>query len=123
MASAALVFFVIALFKNRTGFAMTTPWFFSTVSICTGFLVGLEIPVVYGLAIKEADRSESLAGELYGLDLAGACLGAILTPLVFIPSCGIIATTLLLCLVKCATGTTIMTLTSKRPIRPAKTDQ
>ena len=123
VASAALVFFVIALFKNRTGFAMTTPWFFSTVSICTGFLVGLEIPVVYNLAIKEITRSESLAGELYGLDLAGACLGAILTPLVFIPSCGIIATTLLLCLVKCATGTTIMTLTSKRPIRPAKTDQ
>ena len=52
MMSTIFIFSTIALFKNRTGLALTTPWFFSTISICTGFLVGLEIPVVYGLAIK-----------------------------------------------------------------------
>jgi spermidine synthase len=117
LASGMFIFYEIAVFKNLINPALTTPWLFSAISICAGFLVGFEIPVAYGLLTIEITLSRKdsrgLAGKLYSLDLVGACIGALLTPLVLIPGCGIMATTLLLCFLKCATGWTLATIPKK----------
>ena len=85
-------------------FGKNIGWSFSLISILAGFLVGLEIPIVYHLYIKSANLSKispsKIAGQLYCLDLIGACLGALVAPLVLIPSCGIPPTVLILCLLK-----------------------
>jgi len=77
-------------------------WLFSLISIATGLLVGIEMPLIFSLS------GNGSAGKLYSLDLAGACLGALLTPLVLIPSCGIIPTALILCFLKLGNGWNIL---------------
>ena len=102
--AAVLLIFANSFIFNKLLPPEALPWFFSLISICAGFLVGLEIPVVYAIIQKTiipcAKESSSIAGQLYGLDLLGACLGAIGIPLVFLPSCGIGITLGLLGLLK-----------------------
>ncbi len=79
---------------------------FFLVSVSAGLLVGLELPVVFEL-YKKTRRihhldSPKAAGIFYCLDLAGACIGALFTPLVLIPNCGIIAATQILLFIKAA---------------------
>jgi len=90
---------------------------FSLISVTSGLLVGIEMPIIFslsgstsgsGLPVSASQRS---AGKLYSLDLTGACLGVLLTPLILIPSCGIIPTALILCLLKLGNGWNILLLT------------
>jgi spermidine synthase len=87
-------------------------WLFSLISVVTGLLVGIEMPVIFSLSGSgpTSNASQRSAGKLYSLDLAGACLGVLLTPLVLIPSCGIIPTALILCLLKLGNGWNILSL-------------
>ncbi len=54
-------------------------------------------------------RPGRAAGWIYGLDLAGACMGALAAPLLFIPACGIGLTLLLLWVIKVINGWIVLT--------------
>jgi spermidine synthase len=95
---------IILIFKYNLLPTAVTKWLFSLISVCAGLLVGLELPIVFELALKTTNpwrrESSKIAGLYYCLDLTGACAGAILTPLVLIPSCGIVTTILILLAIK-----------------------
>jgi hypothetical protein len=79
-------------------------------SFSAGFLVGFEIPLAFSvlrLDPQDAPAAARLGAKLYGLDLTGACLGAVITPLILIPSCGLPALLLLLYAVKASSGLNI----------------
>ena len=101
-------------FFYRAASAYIIRWLFSLISISAGFMVGLELPIIFELykhtrKIHHTDFSKA-AGMFYCLDLLGACAGAIATPLILIPNCGIIATTQVLLLIKAANATTLWML-------------
>lgn len=79
-------------------------WAFPMIAAISGFLVGIEFPLVYELKLSIKDtrsaNNTNLAGHLYGIDLIGAAGGALLTPLLLIPGCGILSTALLVVLLK-----------------------
>jgi spermidine synthase len=105
--TAALLCGAIIIFSKNTLSLQSLAWLFSLLSISLGILVGLEIPLVCEIFNQinkkpAISKSSSIAGQLYSLDLLGACLGALLTPLMLIPSCGIITTVFLLYFIKIA---------------------
>lgn len=111
-----LIFATIWIFQTGVS-TIWGRWLFSLISLSAGFLVGLEIPVVFELYVKarRLHHTESFkaAGLFYCLDLIGACAGALLTPLVLIPSCGIIATVLILLGVKTANAAILWRLSQR----------
>lgn len=101
----------IALFKDTSCPTNFFSWFFCLMSLAAGFFAGLEIPLIYETAVKtDAAKAAPLAGRIYALDLAGACAGVLLTPLLLIPGCGIIPTLGLLGLLKIGNGLAILGL-------------
>ncbi|HQP91546.1 MAG TPA: hypothetical protein PLU24_02620 [Candidatus Omnitrophota bacterium] len=107
---------IAVLFFEKAGGSLSR-WLLSLVSVSAGFMVGLELPIVFEL-YKHAKRLHhteyaKTAGLFYSLDLLGACLGAIIAPLVLIPSSGIIAATQILFLVKAANATILWSLTKE----------
>ncbi|MGE5279905.1 MAG: hypothetical protein ACM3L6_04090 [Deltaproteobacteria bacterium] len=99
----ALALLIVKAFSSGAGRETGGYTLFLLTGFLTGTLVGIELPLVYGIyrrgdgrtttTNEEAtDRDTALAGQLYGLDLAGACLGSFAVPLLLIPSRGIPAT-------------------------------
>ncbi|MFH0876939.1 MAG: hypothetical protein V1863_01770 [Candidatus Omnitrophota bacterium] len=99
LCAVALLFAAIAAFRLMLAPDAILKWLFSGVCLCTGGLVGLELPMIYEV-FKQEEVSQGLAGKVYGLDLLGACFGALVTPLVLIPGCGIVAAVILLLFLK-----------------------
>jgi spermidine synthase len=112
-----LVLATIAVFKYSGAAAGATQGLFALTSLSAGLFVGLELPVVFELYVRTAQpfrrETSRTAGLLYGLDLTGACLGALVTPLVLIPACGIIPTILILLLMKAANARNIFILADR----------
>ena len=109
--SSALALLATAyLYANGHASFTHIKWLFSLISVATGLLVGIEMPVIFSLSGSglTGNASQKRAGRLYSLDLTGACFGVLLTPLVLIPSCGIIPTALILCLLKLGNGWNIL---------------
>ncbi|HAJ57266.1 MAG TPA: hypothetical protein DCL35_05795 [Candidatus Omnitrophica bacterium] len=94
----------IAVFKYGVLPPYAAKWLFSLISLSAGLLAGIQLPVLFGLTLKSTNpwRKEphKIAGFYYCMDLSGACMGALFTPLLLIPSCGIVAAMLILCLIK-----------------------
>ncbi|HPD17301.1 MAG TPA: fused MFS/spermidine synthase [Planctomycetota bacterium] len=65
---------------------------FSLVALLAGFVGGLQFP----LAAALHSGGGASAGALYGLDLAGACLGALAVSAVLVPVSGIVSVCLML---------------------------
>jgi spermidine synthase len=105
----------IALNNAGPNISMHVRWLLCLTSISTGVLSGLELPMCFNLSEYQIKNPSKIAGTLYGLDLLGACLGVLLTPLILIPSCGIIPTALLLCLLKWGNGWNIDAFNKKMP--------
>lgn len=110
--TALFIFGTVSVFSNRMAPEASSKWLFSLVSICAGFLVGFEIPLIFDLYIKMLGspdaKSQQTAGKLYCFDLIGACFGAIITPLILIPNCGILPATLILLLMKIGNGVNVL---------------
>ncbi|MBN1351476.1 fused MFS/spermidine synthase [candidate division KSB1 bacterium] len=62
--------------------------FMMLISIA-GFIGGYQFPIANRLYFESEASIAHVAGTIYGLDLAGSCLGAILTSAIFIPLFGI----------------------------------
>ncbi len=71
---------------TRSFFAETT---FSFLPIIAGFIGGLQFPLANKICLGRGGYIGKVAGHLYGVDLLGACLGALLTSAVLIPIIGI----------------------------------
>ena len=102
-----LSLFIVILFLEKLHNAPSALFtLFFLASGITGFLTGWELPFITELRkIREKffpHELSSLAGQLYGWDLLGACLGCMATTLVLVPSCGIIASIFILFFIKLA---------------------
>ncbi|MEO0126481.1 MAG: hypothetical protein ABIL44_01870 [candidate division WOR-3 bacterium] len=83
----AIYFLIILLFAiTKMSF---TNYIIAVLIFVGGFLGGLHFPVALDIA------GESSAGILYGVDLFGASLGALVTAIIFIPVLGILNTSLI----------------------------
>ncbi|MDD5574197.1 MAG: hypothetical protein PHH75_03365 [Candidatus Omnitrophica bacterium] len=106
--TASLSFFVIRFVESQAGPAHLEGWLFGLISASGGLLIGMELPLVHEIACgslkASREQCERSAGWIYGLDLAGACAGALAAPLLLIPSCGIGHTILLLWIIKVLNG-------------------
>ncbi|MFB3919730.1 hypothetical protein [Candidatus Velamenicoccus archaeovorus] len=104
---ALLAFFIIRAVEYRVG-PPGGAGLFGLLSACAGLLVGIELPMIHELLCRlrhESDQSPGrAAGWIYGMDLAGASIGALATPLFLIPACGIDLTLLLLWVIKVING-------------------
>ncbi len=100
----AIAFFLIGIFSSRADAGAWGRWLFVLTGFLTGYLVGVELPLVHDVYRRRFGgpgmADAALAGQLYGLDLAGACLGVFVTPLLLIPSCGIPTTLTVLLVLK-----------------------
>jgi len=89
----------IALFAlGLMGVVPLTPpvWAFPLLALLGGGLVGLAFPLAVACTPGESGR---VAGQLYGADLAGGCLGAVLTSSLLVPVLGLPHTCLAVALV------------------------
>lgn len=108
----------IAVFHKNIAHQESLKILFFLACASGGTLIGLELPISYELLTQETQlinpennkAHQAIAGRLYCMDLAGACIGAMITPLILIPNCGIITTTALLCLLKIGNSVNLMTL-------------
>ena len=79
-------------------------WFGSNIllpfiPIIAGILGGIQFPLANKICIEENEESARAAGLSYSLDLAGACVGALLATAILVPILGIIGTCLLTALI------------------------
>ncbi|NIM95357.1 MAG: hypothetical protein GTO18_16805 [Anaerolineales bacterium] len=72
------------------------------LNVVAGLLVGAEFPISSKILLEGQEISGGRAGILYGVDLLGAFLGAILVSLLLIPVIGIIETCIVVVLIKLA---------------------
>ncbi len=73
---------------------------FVASAVLTGMAVGAEFPLAYKACLFHGSGPSRLAGTLYGLDLAGACLGAVMVGPLLVPLIGSAATLLLTAVMK-----------------------
>ncbi|MBU1912606.1 MAG: methyltransferase domain-containing protein, partial [Candidatus Omnitrophica bacterium] len=115
-AGITLLALLTAYIFNNTYNPNTLKWLFSLLSFSAGGLIGLEIPIIFSLITRSHSQSRPShisAGRLYCLDLTGACIGALITPLILIPNYGIILTILLMCLLKISNSINLSLLHKK----------
>lgn len=104
----SLTFLVIRAIEYQIRLPAGGGWLFGLISACGGLLIGIELPVIHGILCRLPHGSDQrpgrAAGWIYGMDLAGACVGALAAPLLLIPTCGIGLTLLLLWMMKIMNG-------------------
>jgi spermidine synthase len=65
---------------------------FALLPVLAGFIGGLQFPVANKICLESAQRVGQTAGMIYGLDLLGSCLGALLIGAVLVPALGVLRT-------------------------------
>ncbi|MFH1478782.1 MAG: fused MFS/spermidine synthase [Candidatus Omnitrophota bacterium] len=72
---------------------------FAFLPIIAGFIGGFQWPLANKICLKDPENAGNLAGALYGIDLFGSSVGALLISLIFIPIIGIIESLVLLSMI------------------------
>jgi len=93
----------LASFGERIPPAIHIDTVFAFLPIIAGFIGGFQFPLASKICLKnrEVEHPDEVgevgrwAGFLYGVDLLGSCLGALLASLILIPILGIFQTCLL----------------------------
>lgn len=62
---------------------------FAVLPAIGGLIGGFQFPLAARILLKEKDHTGRIAGSTYGIDLAGSCLGAVITGAILIPVIGI----------------------------------
>jgi spermidine synthase len=65
---------------------------FPLLPIISGFIGGFQYPLANKICLEDTDRIGQVAGLTYGLDLAGAAVGALLVSTFFLPIIGVYKT-------------------------------
>ena len=113
-----VIFLLISNLKTPVGIFIGVELLFPILTIITGFFVGAEFPLGNKLYLGKASLGDShqvgkVAGGLYGVDLFGACLGGLLSTIIFIPILGIFQTCFICGLLKVASFILILRLRKK----------
>jgi spermidine synthase len=90
----SLPFIFEALRGLKTGwlYRLGADIIFPTLSLFSGLLCSLEFIFANKLYFKEDREVATSAGLIYGVDLIGSCIGALLSSLLFIPILGVFKT-------------------------------
>jgi len=96
MAAFPIVLCLILIGLQRSGMRgalfMTFSWTFTMIPFFAGFIGGYQFPLANRIILAAGGSPARTAGFLYGFDLAGSSLGAILTSAFLIPILGIYST-------------------------------
>ncbi|MEW6607200.1 MAG: methyltransferase [bacterium] len=84
-----LIFLLLSRLNSQASIFMAVEILFPILTIITGIFVGAEFPLANKLYLKNFQRIGKTAGLIYGFDLFGACLGGLLSTILFIPILGI----------------------------------
>lgn len=87
-----LIFLLLSNLRTQAGIFIGVELLFPILTIITGIFVGLEFPLANKLYISDFHKVGKTAGLIYGFDLFGACLGGLLSTILFIPILGIFQT-------------------------------
>ena len=98
-----LVFKSLSLQIDKTLIFLAVQVLFPLLTIIIGVITGLEFPLATKICLKELGGVEYTAGILYALDLIGACIGSLLSSVLFMPLLGLTNTCLVLALLNTAT--------------------
>jgi spermidine synthase len=91
--AAALPFILLWINGMKTtALSVTSDIIFPAIPVVAGFLGGFQFPLAGKIYMDEKAGPGRAGGFLYGADLSGACLGALLSGAVFIPLAGIVNT-------------------------------
>jgi spermidine synthase len=104
------VFYFLSWIRVEVFSAVVTEIFFLGLAILAGFWGGYLFPTASAIAVHSGQKPEKAGGTLYGFDLLGACLGALLTSAFLVPLFGIYGTLFLFSLLN-ALGTGLIILT------------
>lgn len=97
-----VIFLLISNLKTQAGIFIGVELLFPILTMITGFFVGAEFPLGNKLYLGNSHQPGKVAGLLYGFDLFGACLGGLLSTIIFIPILGIFQTCFICGLLKLA---------------------
>ena len=67
-------------------------WLFVVLTLGAGFLGGFQFPLAAKVFLGDSRRTGERAGAIYGADLIGSCVGAMLAGAIMIPLLGIVGT-------------------------------
>jgi spermidine synthase len=84
-----LILIFLSSFENMFLISLSSIFIFPLLMIIIASLVGMEFPLASKLHLRKKNI-EHTAGVLYGSDLFGACVGALITSTLLIPIIGII---------------------------------
>jgi len=104
--------------RTPTGLLAVSEVLFPALAFISGMLGGYQFPLasrVYFAGTRDSSRS---LGTLYGLDLAGACLGAVVLSAYLVPVFGFLRTALLIAVVDLAPAALAALSASASPARP-----
>jgi spermidine synthase len=65
---------------------------FAFFPMVAGFIGGLQFPLANKICLRDTGRVGRTAGLIYGLDLLGSCLGALLAGAILVPVLGVLGT-------------------------------
>ncbi len=89
------IFSFLASFGGRIPPAIHIDTIFAFLPIVAGFIGGFQFPLASKICLAGREDVGRLAGLLYGVDLLGSCLGALLASAILIPIIGIVSTCVL----------------------------
>jgi spermidine synthase len=88
--------------RTSLGLFMVSQVIFPALALVVGMLGGYEFPLASRVYFRGSEVSARSPGALYGLDLAGACLGAVILSAYLVPVYGFLKTALLMAVVNLA---------------------
>ncbi len=108
-----VIFLLISNLKTQTEIFFGIELLFPILTMLTGFFVGAEFPLGNKLYLGDSHQVGKVAGLLYGFDLFGACVGGLLSTIIFIPILGVFQTCFICGLLKLASFILILRLWKK----------
>jgi len=92
----------LAHIHSQLGLWVTTMVVFPMLAVLAGALGGYQFPVASRIFFRSASRKSGSPGSLYGLDLLGSCLGALVLSAYLVPVFGFLRTALLIAVINLA---------------------
>jgi spermidine synthase len=87
---------LLARIHSQIGLRVVTMVVFPTLAVLAGALGGYQFPVASRIFFRSSARRSGSPGSLYGFDLLGSCLGALVLSAYLVPVFGFLRTALLI---------------------------
>lgn len=84
-----IIFLILSNLKAQASIFIAVELLFPILTVIIGIFVGSEFPLANKLYLRDYKKIGKVAGLIYGFDLFGACLGGLLSTILFIPILGI----------------------------------